>query len=61
VDAPQSASPPSAESFSVHLEGAQGGPSPQEIEIPVRIRRNGTGEEVCFRLRIQIEACDTTH
>jgi len=51
---------PAADLFAVRIDGAQG-EFAQEIEVPLRIRRKQTGEEICFRLRIQIDACKPTH
>jgi small GTP-binding protein len=51
-------SPPSPSgSFTVRLESPQGQQG-QEIQLPVRIRRDDTGEEICIRLRIQVDMCD---
>jgi len=54
---PAVSSPVPRESFSVRMEGPQGQQG-MEIHLPVRIRRESTGEEICFRLRIQMDPCE---
>jgi len=56
-DAASSPAPSPSASFTVRLEGPQG-EQEQEIQLPVRIRRESTGEEICFRLSIRIDPCD---
>jgi len=49
--------PSRGEPFTVHLEGP-GDPQGDELQVPIRVRHEATGEAFRFCLRIQIDRCD---